>query len=88
MARYHDGMVRRQIQLTEEQEAKLRRLAVSDGKSIAALIRDAVDGLLAEDERERERLRERAFAVIGKHRSGGRALGREHDRYLAEDFGR
>lgn len=81
-------MVRRQIQLTQEQEAKLRRLAATNGRSIAALIRDAVDRLLAEDEAERERLRRRAFAVIGKYRSGGKALGREHDRYLAEDFGR
>ncbi len=35
-------MVRMQIQLTEEQHERLRRLSAETGKSLSALIRDAL----------------------------------------------
>jgi predicted DNA-binding protein len=79
-------MVRTQIQLTEEQARKLKRLSAKTGKSMAALIREAVDRL--ENEAERERRWQKALATIRRSRGSGlRDLGREHDKYLAEDFG-
>ena len=45
-------MVRKQtlVQLTEQQVAALDRRAIQQGVSRSALIREAVDGLLADDE--------------------------------------
>lgn len=80
-------MVRTQIQLTEEQARKLKRLSAKSGKSMAALIREAVDRL--EDEADRERRWQQALASI--RRSGGSGLGdlaRAHDKYVAEDAAR
>jgi predicted DNA-binding protein len=78
-------MVRTQIQLTEEQARKLKRLSARSGKSMAALIREAVDRL--EDEADRERRWQQALAAIRRSRGSGlRDLAREHDRYLAEDL--
>lgn len=77
-------MVRTQIQLTEEQAKRLKRLAAAKGVSIAALIREAVDRqlLVSSDNAKWER----ALAVVGAFHSGKSDIGKEHDRYLAEDF--
>lgn len=79
-------MIRTQIQLTEEQAERLRRLSAESGKSLAALIREAVDRLVAISERE-ERW-ERALAVVGKYRDaeGAKDVAVEHDRYLEEAY--
>ena len=45
-------MERIQIQVTEKQKPALRRKATASGKSIAGVIRDAVDRYVAEDDRE------------------------------------
>jgi Arc/MetJ-type ribon-helix-helix transcriptional regulator len=85
-------MVRTQIQLTEEQAARVRRLAAQRGKSFAAVIRDAVDQL-PDDEAERQERFERALHAVRNStaRSGIADLAREHDReyaaILAEEFG-
>jgi predicted DNA-binding protein len=82
---YRPGMVRTQIQLTEEQARKLERLSARSGKSMAALIREAVDRL--EDEADRERRWQQALAAIRRSRGSGlRDLARGHDTYLAEDL--
>lgn len=79
-------MVRTQIQLTEEQAGRLRRLAAERGVSMAALVREGVDCVLADDGRE-ERWR-RALSVVGKYRSGDAAnVSEQHDRYLEEIYG-
>ena len=81
-------MIRTQIQLTEEQARRLKRLAADDGCSMAELIRRGVDRLLdgaaADTWEERKR---RALAASGRFRSGVSDLSRNHDTYLAQAYG-
>lgn len=80
-------MVRTQIQLSEAQFKALKALAAAQNKSMAELIRQAVDTLLgsviAVDQDERKR---RAIAIAGRFRSDVPDLGSNHDRYLAEAY--
>lgn len=78
-------MVRMQIQLSQEQAERVRRLAYERGVSIAALVREAVDGL---GETEAAARRRRALAAVGRVRSGLPDLGARHDDYLDEAWGR
>jgi len=82
-------MVRTQIQLTEVQARRLRRLAAARGRSMADLIRRSVDVLLADPAAagDAER-RERAKGVTGRFRSGAGDLSTAHDRHLADAFRR
>ncbi len=77
-------MIRTQIQLTEEQAQALRRLAAERGVSIAELVRQAVDRVLAD--RPEAALRARLVASLGGFHSGRSDISEEHDRYLAEAF--
>lgn len=77
-------MVRTQIQLTEEQARALKAAAARRGVSIAELVRQGVERILAEDE-DAEKWR-RAEALIGRFHSGHTDIAAEHDRYLAEDY--
>ncbi len=79
-------MVRRQIQLTEKQDASVRRAARRQKTTVAAFVREAVDLALRRDD-DGVRLR-RALAAVGRFGSGKRDLAQEHDRYLAELDGR
>ena len=78
-------MVRTQIQLTEEQAARLKRLAAAQGRSMADLIREGVDRLVGEDADacRRDRMM-RAVAAFGRFRSGRHDLASEHDAQFAE----
>jgi hypothetical protein len=77
-------MVRTQILLTERQARALRRLSAEQGRSIAALVRDSVDGLLRRGGAAgHEDRRSRALAAAGRFRSGVRDLGTAHDEHLA-----
>jgi predicted DNA-binding protein len=80
-------MKRIQVQLTEEQERRLRKRASASGTSIARAIREAVDRYVSEDDRE-ARI-QRALAVMSRFRDRDEAddLGANHDRYLAEIYG-
>jgi predicted DNA-binding protein len=79
-------VIRTQIQLTEEQVERLRRLSTARGVSIAALIREAVDGALDDD--GRERAWELAFSVVGKYRDryGATDVSSNVDEYAAEAY--
>jgi len=86
----HDGgwmMVRTQIQLTEEQAVKLKKLAATQGVSIAELVRRGIEtllhshGLVTPEER-----RHRAVAIAGRFHSGRSNLSGEHDEHLAEAY--
>jgi Arc/MetJ-type ribon-helix-helix transcriptional regulator len=79
-------MVRTQIQLTEEQARRLKRRAAQRGVSMATVIRQAVDRVLADDDRESKR--QRALSAAGKFRSGRSDIAERHDDYLAEDLWR
>ena len=83
---YHDGMIRTQISLDERQMEDLRELARRRNVSMAELVREAVDMLLAARAPD---VRERARAVIGKYSSGepDNDVARNHDEYLADIYG-
>ena len=77
-------MVRTQIQLTETQAQGLKELATSRGTSMADLIREAVDHLLARSGPSSDELRARARAAAGRFHSGLPGLAKDHDRFLTE----
>ncbi|HXJ64649.1 MAG TPA: CopG family transcriptional regulator [Actinomycetota bacterium] len=77
-------MIRTQMQLREDQVRALKRRAAERGVSMAELIRDAVDRELERDDEEAKW--ERAFAVMGKFRSGLADVSERHDDYLAEAY--
>ncbi|MGI8573768.1 MAG: ribbon-helix-helix protein, CopG family [Egibacteraceae bacterium] len=79
-------MVRTQITLTEAQLSSLREVASRRRQSVAAVVREAVDQLVAEDA-QRGRIR-RALQAAQQHDAGsGRTdIARNHDAFLAEDF--
>ena len=79
-------MIRTQVQLTEEQIEKLRKLAVAGETSVSDLVRQAVDALSAASP-PRSELRRRALAACGAYGSGRSDVASEHDRHLAEAFG-
>jgi hypothetical protein len=79
-------MVRTQISLTAEQAEGLSRLARERGVSMAALVREGVDAVLAQRVR-RERWQQ-ALEMIGKYRSkdGATDVAEHHDAYLADAY--
>ena len=78
------AMVRTQIQLTDEQARALKAMAAQRRVSMAEVIRDAVERMIAEDDRK-EKWRS-ALAVMGRYRSGLSDVSTNHDKYLAEDY--
>lgn len=83
---YHECMVRTQVQLDEEQYAKLKSLAAARSESISQVVRDAVERLLSESE-GRENWR-RLRLVVGKFRDQDDAtdVASRHDDYLADIY--
>ncbi len=82
-------MVRTQIQLTEKQARRLKRLAAAQGRSMADLIRSSVDTLLAASEGSDDDVRrQRALAAVGRFRSGTGDLATAHDRHLGDPLDR
>ena len=82
-------MVRTQIQLTEEQAKALKMLAHAQNVSMAELIRQSLDEFIWRSENrqpDREEMKRRAVAAIGRFNSGLPDVSREHDKYLAEDY--
>jgi len=77
-------MVRTQIQLSEEQKRKLKKIAAERGVSVAELIRRGVDMILEADGRpeQGEMLRRAA----GRFRSSKTDIATAHDRYLDRAF--
>jgi len=80
-------MVRTQIQLTEEQARMLRELSLSSSKSVAALIRKAIDRFLITGKADNNSLYRQAMTVVGKYNTEQPDISVEHDRYLEEAFG-
>lgn len=81
-------MVRTQIQLTEEQSRRLKRLAAKHRVSVAEIIRRSVDRTLRSHvlPPDQDELRRRALAAIGCGHSGKRDISEKHDDYLAEIY--
>lgn len=81
-------VIRTQIQLEERQIQRLRTVAAQEGRSIADLIREAVDGWLGRrGGPEPADVRRRALEAIGLLSGGPADLSSAHDLYLAEDEG-
>ena len=67
--------------------AALRQISADTGRSMADLVREGVDLYLGSRlQPSREELVRRALSIVGKYSSGLTDIGRNHDRYLAEDF--
>jgi hypothetical protein len=83
---YHGEVIRTQISLDERQMDGLRELARQRHVSMAELVRQAVDALLAAPPPD---ARERALGVVGRYSSGepDNDVARNHDKYLAEIYG-
>jgi hypothetical protein len=80
-------MNRTQIQLTDSQFKALKELSAAENKSMAELIRQAVDSLLHNQPRPGpDKLKQRAIAIAGQFHSGVQDLSTNHDRYLGEAF--
>jgi Ribbon-helix-helix protein, copG family len=77
-------MERVQLQLTRDQVAALRRRADETGRSIAALVREAVQSWIAEDQRQGRVAR--ALGVVGRFDSGLGDVAENHDAYLDEAY--
>jgi Arc/MetJ-type ribon-helix-helix transcriptional regulator len=77
-------MIRTQIQLTEEQAAKLKRVAAGRGVSMAEVIRDAVDRIPDRDDRAERWARALAAIGVGHDRDGATDVSVRHDEYLVE----
>ncbi len=81
-------MVRTQIQLTDAQAQALKALAAAEGRSMADLVRDGVDTLLrARGTVDREAVKARSIAALGRFTSTARDLGSKHDDHLVDAFG-
>jgi plasmid stability protein len=80
-------MIRTQIQLSEDQAARLKSAAARRGVSIAELIRQGVEAILAyETGPSREELARRAAYAAGRFRSGLHEVAARHDDYLGGAF--
>ncbi len=81
------GMVRTQVQLSEQQLQALRKLSATTGRSIAGLIREGVDHYLnSQKGASRQHQIERALRAAGRFSSGSADGSAQHDRHLAEAF--
>lgn len=80
-------MIRTQIQLPEEQVVMLKKMAAAQHKSMAEIVRQAVDFFARAKHGGEVQRRRRAIAVAGHFSSGVKDLAASHDSYLAESFG-
>jgi hypothetical protein len=78
-----DRMERVLTQLTEEQLLILRERSAASGRSVAALIREAVDAWIGD--RRHAHSVEAALGAVGRFRSGLGDLAEQHDRYLEDE---
>ena len=80
-------MVRTQVQLTESQARTLRRIARREGVSMSEMVRRAVDQVVVSERMgNRDEIKKRAIAAIGRGHSGIGDLSARHDEYLARSY--
>ena len=84
---YHDGMTRVQIQFTEDQRQSLSRLAKETNRSVAELVREAVDEYVKTGRgRTRADLIQRALDVVGRFEGNQAPVSENHDAAWAESI--
>lgn len=80
-------MVHVQIQLTDDQARKIKKVAMARHQSVAELIRQAVDNILKSGASvDLEGRRKRAIDIAGKFSSGKSDISKKHDSYLTGVF--
>lgn len=80
-------MIRKQVQFTERQAARIQREARRRGVSESAVVREALEkGLGAGTSGPTDEQWDRALAVAGIGTSGLPDLSEEHDKYYADDL--
>jgi len=80
-------MVRTQVQLTEDQHRRLKRMAAERGVSMAEVIREGVEGVLSRSaEAERQAAAVRSLEFVGMCSSGKTDIAERHDEYLAKIY--
>lgn len=79
-------MIRTQIQLTEKQARKLKRMASERGVSMAAVIREAVERVT--ESPSEDIIWKRALGAVGAFRGDKANVSEEHDRHLADAYRR
>lgn len=78
--------VRTQIQLTEKQASELKRMAAERGVSVAELVSEGVNRIIAVSrEMSPEERRRRALAVVGRYRGPGDLPDRHDDHCVESD---
>ncbi len=77
-------MIRTQIQLDPAQAAALRQLAAAQHRSMAAVIRQAIDRFI--EDAGREARRRRAMSVVGAFSGGPGKFSENHDDLLADEY--
>ena len=81
------SLIRIQVQVTGAQADFLRALGAETGRSLADLVREAVDGLIQEHQGiDPETIRASALGAVGQFRSARGDVAEEHDRYLGDAF--
>lgn len=83
MSRYDVTMIRRQIQLRDDQDRLVRELAGERGMSFSALVREAVDHLIIQAGHPDDAVA-RSLASIGRYRGGPSDVSERHDHYAGE----
>ena len=82
-------MRRTQVQLNETTYELAKQRAFAENKSMAAVIRDAVEQYLTSSDSRLEGLESFGFIGSGRSMPGGpQPLSERHDEALAEDFSR
>lgn len=80
-------MVRTQIQMTEDQVKKFKKIASKKHWSMAEIIRQAVNNFMAtKADVDFEERKKRAIAASGRFHSKVSNLSEAHDKYLTEAF--
>ena len=79
-------MIRTQIQLDEQQYARLKSLAARQSKSVAQLVREGVEHVLAAERRAADWTRLLDAVGTCHDATGARDLSAEHDAHLIEVY--
>lgn len=78
-------MIRTQVSLTDDQMRRLRREARRRQVSLAAVIRDAVDRVVPDEDALRRDRIDTLLAAAGSAASGTGSVARDHDAVLDRD---